>query len=191
MGGPGSGQHGGRQTVEGSYRLDVETLVRSMRGRGTRGSGQVVWPNKFVVNFGWDVSDPLYGWINLYFSAEDRDCHQLVYLYRTQPHLGGDRWWFVCPGEDQRLRMLYLPPGAKRFGSRRAYQLAYASQRESAKDRAIRRARKIKARLGGDGALLGDPPEKPLWMRWATYRRLAGQLAAAEQAAVRSLRILS
>jgi hypothetical protein len=185
MGGPGSGQHGGHWTVEGSYRLDIETLVRSMRGRGARGTGQIVWPNEFAVDFEWDVSDPLYAWVNL----RQREVDQLVYLYHTRPHLGGDRWWFVCPGEDRRARMLYLPPGAKLFGTRQAHRLAYTSQRRSPKDRVVRRAHKIRAKLGSDSTQFGQSPEKPLWMRWKTYRHLTEQLAAAELAATRLLRI--
>jgi hypothetical protein len=93
------------------------------------------------------VSDPLYAWIIL----RQHEVEQLVYLYRTRPHLGGDRWWFVCPGEDRRARTLYLPPGAKLFGTRQAYHLAYTSQRRSevakndlrARVRAVRQIQRI------------------------------------------------
>ena len=40
--------------------------------------------------------------------------------------------------------------GGRHFWSRRAYELAYASQRETKYDRALRRARKLRLRLGGD-----------------------------------------
>jgi len=42
------------------------------------------------------------------------------------------RWWFVCPRLRRRVRKLYLPLGARHFWSRRAYRLAYASQRGTA-----------------------------------------------------------
>jgi hypothetical protein len=48
------------------------------------------------------------------------------------------------------VRKLYLPFGARRFRSRHAYRLAYASQGEAAHDRAMQRARKLCRRLGGD-----------------------------------------
>ena len=70
------------------------------------------------------------------------------------------------------MRMLHLPLGARRFACRRAYRLAYVSQRGAAIDRAHRGKAKIKARLSRDC----DPdewelPPKPKWMRWRTYNR--------------------
>jgi len=68
--------------------------------------------------------------------------------------------------------MLHLPLGARRFACRRAYRLAYVSQRGSAIDRAHRGQAKIKARLIGDcDPDEWDLPPKPKWMRWHTYNR--------------------
>jgi hypothetical protein len=41
----------------------------------------------------------------------------------------GPRWWFRCPLEDVRVKKLYLPPQARRFASRKAYDLIYPSSR--------------------------------------------------------------
>jgi hypothetical protein len=78
------------------------------------------------------------------------------------------------------VRKLYLPFGGHRFRSRRAYRLAYASQREAVHDRAMRRARKLRRRLGDD-PMDGHYPEKPLRMRWAMYDRLLDKLIAANR----------
>ena len=81
----------------------------------------------------------------------------------------------MCPHLNRRVRKLYLPLGGRHFWSRRAYELAYASQRETKFDRALRRARKVRLRLGGDPA--GDDyPDKPPRMRWTTYNRLMDNL---------------
>jgi hypothetical protein len=87
------------------------------------------------------------------------------------------------------VRKLYLPLGGRRFRSRHAYRLAYASQRETVHDRALRRARKLCRRLGGDPA---DDcyPEKPSRMRWATYNRIMEQLVAADRVADERLLLL-
>jgi hypothetical protein len=96
--------------------------------------------------------------------------------------VGGLRWWFVCPHLNRRVRKLYLPPGGQHFWSRRAYRLAYASQRQTVHDRAMRRARKLCLRLGGDPAA-DQYPDKPKRMRWTTYNRLMDNLVAADGAA--------
>src|SRR5262249_21329043 len=95
----------------------------------------------------------------------------------TRPHFGGLRWWFVCPHLNRRVRKLYLPLGGRHFWSRRAYELVYASQRETKFDRALRRARKLRLRLGGDPAD-DEYPDKPPRMRWATYNRLMDRICA-------------
>ena len=90
----------------------------------------------------------------------------------------------MCPRRHwQRVRMLYLPPGARHFASKGAHRLAYASQRETATHRAMRRARKINARLGGSNtsAFPWQAPGKPKRMRWSTYGKLTQRIAAAEQ----------
>jgi hypothetical protein len=194
MGGVGSGRYGGRPTVEASYCLNIETFVRSIPG--TRATGRLVLRNDFTIDFEWNVGDPLYSWIELRYSTEDypdrrrHDVEQFVYLCRTRPHLGGDRWWFVCPQENRRTRMLYLPLGARRFASRRAHRLGYASQRETIKGRAIRRVRKITAKLGVSSVevFLRQVPSKPKRMRWSTYSKLLNKLAVAEQVADEQLR---
>jgi hypothetical protein len=88
------------------------------------------------------------------------------------------------------VRELYLPLGGCHFWSRRAYGLAYASQRETAYDRAQRRVRKLCLKLGGDPD--GDEyPDKPKRMRWKTYNRLMDKLVAADDVADGQLVLLA
>ena len=87
--------------------------------------------------------------------------------------------WFVCPQLNRRARKLCLPLGGRHFWSRRAYELANASQRETKFDRALRRARKLRLRLGGHPAD-DDYPDKPPRMRWTTYNRMMDKLRAAD-----------
>jgi hypothetical protein len=92
-----------------------------------------------------------------------------------QPHrFEGRQWYFRCPATQHRCSVLWMPLGATRFCSRQAWrkQVAYASQFESASDRASRGQATIKSRLIGNC----DPddwelPPKPRWMRWGTYNR--------------------
>lgn len=73
-----------------------------------------------------------------------------------------------------------LPNGAVTFASRQAYRLAYRSQREAPHDRALRRALKMRGKLGADGGI-GDCVPKPKWTRWSTYDRKLEEIFAAEE----------
>jgi hypothetical protein len=89
------------------------------------------------VKFESHAGDPWNSWLRLrysmadYWSGEELKIDDKIYLATTRPHLGGLRWWFVCPRLNRRVRKLYLPLGGRHFWSRHAYQLAYASQRET------------------------------------------------------------
>lgn len=96
-------------------------------------------------------------------------------LTYTMPRFGGLRWWFRCPATWRRCCKLYLPNGGRRFLSRQAYRLRYASQVETRLARLQRQCRKINRVLGGDG---GHDwiPERPKGMWQRTYERLADRL---------------
>jgi hypothetical protein len=55
------------------------------------------------------------------------------------------------------------------------------------RDRGLRRARKLRLRLGGERTD-DEYPDKPPRMRWATYNRLLDKLRAAEGVADERLR---
>jgi hypothetical protein len=102
---------------------------------------------------------------------------QRVSIVWTNCHFGSRRPWFVCRHCDRRAAILYLSGGL--FACRRCLGLAYLSQQETPKSRRIRRARKLRMRLGG-GESLGDPfPAKPKGMHRRTYDRLCRRYYAA------------
>jgi hypothetical protein len=61
------------------------------------------------------------------------------------------------------------------FACRQCYQLAYASSREGPDGRAIRRADRIRSRLGWEPGILNGSGDKPKWMRWSTFNRLTAK----------------
>ena len=101
---------------------------------------------------------------------------EVVNLRSTKTSLAGIRRWFECPGCNRRSRILYGP----RFRCRLCHGLSYESQFESRTQRANRRARKIRRRLGGSDCLMEEFPPRPRGMHWATYRRLEALEAAAD-----------
>jgi hypothetical protein len=66
------------------------------------------------------------------------------------------------------------------FASRQAYRLAYRCQREQPHDRALRRAFKLRDKLGGIGGIGGYIP-KLKWMRWRTYERAMARIDKAKE----------
>ena len=68
------------------------------------------------------------------------------------------------------------------FACRHCHQLAYTSQNQTPFLRSIRRARKIRMRLGGGFSFAEGFPDKPSGMHWRTYLRM--RMAAGESIAL-------
>ena len=191
MGGIGSGNHGGKTTVEGGLRLSLGKLIRDRLFRpGEAWGGSIVWVDtrtgKRVATIDYEahMTDAERSWVRLRYAVtrwngETHNADYRVALVTTPQPFGGQRWWFVCPKTGRRAGKLYLPSGAVTFASRHAYRLAYSSQRAGPRDRALNRAFRLRERLGSDGGI-GEYVEKPKWMRWRTFDRLMAELEAAE-----------
>jgi hypothetical protein len=91
----------------------------------------------------------------------------LVSLTYTWLVSGGRRMWWVCPlvGCGRRCAVLYLPPGARYFGCRRCYDLAYRSQQDRLATHdpweGLARTswgRKVLAEMAAERAALMPPP---------------------------------
>jgi hypothetical protein len=117
-------------------------------------------------------------------AAEPKYLLQRVPIHRTKCHLGGERPWFNCiVSTDGKLcgrRAAKLYRVGHLFACQHCLGLAYASQQEIPVRRAIRRAQKIKMRLGGSDDPLEPLPQKPRGMHWRTYERLRAQADAAD-----------
>ncbi|MDQ4000204.1 MAG: hypothetical protein M3283_04185 [Actinomycetota bacterium] len=113
-------------------------------------------------------------------SAEREDVKEPVPLEWTPCNFGGERPWFLCPGLKcgQRVAVLYGP--GKYFLCRYCYDLRYESQREDKKDRALKRARKIRRHLGESANMLESFPARPKGMHLDTYMRLFWEHQEAE-----------
>ena len=104
--------------------------------------------------------------------GEWEDVREPVELAWTACNFGGERPWFICPGAGcgRRVAVLYGP--GRYFLCRHCYDLSYESQREHKTHRALRRAQKIRQRLGGSANMMEAFPEKPKGMHHDTYMRM-------------------
>jgi hypothetical protein len=109
------------------------------------------------------------------------DVKEPVPLEWTPCNFGGERPWFVCPGVGcgRRVAILYGP--GKYFLCRHCYDLRYESQRKDKQDRALRRAQKIRMRLGGTANMLELFPERPKGVHHDTYMKLFWEHHEAER----------
>jgi hypothetical protein len=177
LGGLGSGNRyrfGKKTTTDECRSLDVRRFNRegllksgnlfswrwSRAGQEVASIGALVYQDKLVLSY------------RSKSGGEWEDVKEPVALEWTPCNFGGERPWFVCPGVrcGRRVAILYGP--GMYFLCRRCYDLRYESQREDKKTRALRRAQRIRTRLGGSANMMEPFPEKPKGMHHDTYVRL-------------------
>ena len=141
MGGFGSGRPALHMTCEDSLKLDLaEPSTRRAINPYANSSGIWHWSR-----FGEEIAAISYVWsrcvseLTLRYRCNGAPVIQTIRLVRTQPRFGGERYWFCCPVSGMRVRVLYLPAGAQRWGSRHAYKLTYQSQRDCGLEHSIMR----------------------------------------------------
>jgi hypothetical protein len=176
MGGPGSGRwvHScTKPTVEGSYALDSRKWAKdgTIKPRGLW-IGSTTWRNsgtqEVLSSIGVEVScQEDFGVARLHYTrtqydGEKEDLDYQVRLVTTRPHLGGLRWWFICPlvrgGIPCARRVAKLYRRTKYFGCRNCVGLAYRSSQEAHKDdRSERNLRKMVLRYGSLRRVLDNP----------------------------------
>ena len=122
--------------------------------------------------------------LNYSYRARGEDWQDLeyrVWLAWTKCSYGGRRAWFYCPkaGCNRRVAKLYL--GGPLYGCRHCYRLTYQSTSEHQADRALRKAQKLRMRLGGSPNMTLPFPPKPKRMRWNTYERLRAKELGVEK----------
>jgi hypothetical protein len=192
MGGFGSGRHSGsgRDTVEASRSIDVNRLRKAGCLRAPFAGGwQWTRDGEKVASINLRAEAD---WLHLSYrvrtgGGEWEDVEEPVRLVRVPCRFGGERPYFICPGVvngvacNRRVAKLHGP--GRYFLCRHCYSLAYSSQSESAWDRTLRRANKIRQRLGGDPGMAMPFPPKPKGMWRRTYERLRKQTFEADMLA--------
>jgi hypothetical protein len=184
MGGSGSGnwyRWDSKTTTESQHRIDIRWLKKQGYLRpGNVGSLSWSWGDEQTVFINYRMETDRMVLNCLHWSQGEgwEDVEQAISFYRTPCNYGGFRTWFLCPRCWQRIAVLY--GAGKYFLCRHCYNLTYASQQESREDRLMRKARKIRRRLG-----MGDDLMEPIWfkpknMHQKTFNRLCEEAKQAE-----------
>ena len=180
MGGIGSGrrfQNRRGPRLEEVPQLDVRALKRSGLFQQSTSNGSIRWANPGLAECAIEYT---YADSTLSISYAVRTPHtaseaisEHIFIDRTVCHYGGTRTWFSCPNCNARKAILYC--AAKRFLCRQCYGLTYSSQNEVYADRMIRKARKLRSKLGASMNLRLPISERPYGMYRTTFERLVKQ----------------
>ena len=123
----------------------------------------------------------------LTFQIPKRDpVDQFFRISRSACHMGGVRFWLMCPLCLKRASKLYFPFRSSvrsnpfGFACRHCLGLTYSCRNtKDAYRLACRHAARLKQRLVGVNSLLSKFPPKPRRMRWLTYQRHLEEFSAA------------
>ena len=192
MGGFGSGRPSGsgRDKVEYSRSIDVNRLHKTGCLRaGWSGGWQWTQEGEKVASINLRAEpDRLHLSYRVRIAGgEWESIDEPVRIVRVACPFGGTRPYFICPGVvngvacGRRVAKLHGP--GRYFLCRHCYRLSHASQSENGWDRTLRRANKIKQRLGGEPGMSSPFPPRPKGMWWRTYERLRDEVFEAERLA--------
>lgn len=199
MGGYGSGRFGGRPTADASRKVDLAWMMRSglaVIGRET--TGTLRWhcggDPAGSISYRALLNEPGHERLVLTYTrdtgGEQESVLQTVHMTFTNPNFGGKRWWMICPYRGHRVAKLYMPPGGDRFASRKAWQLAYHSQRIAARDRPFEALFRLQKRLGCPQGW-EQPIRRPKGMHHRTFDRLEEEYwRLDEHCAVEMMRVI-
>lgn len=106
---------------------------------------------------------------------------QLVWSSR---HLGGAQPYFICPESrcGRRVRILHIKNN--QLACRSCSSLSYESQHEEPHLRLLKRAGRLRSRLGGEARAMAPLPQKPKRMRQETYEKVSEEILTLEHKAL-------
>lgn len=181
MGGLGSGRSsgGGRVTAEACRSIDVNRLRREgVLSAGWSGGWEWKRNGERVSSISMrGGQDRIVLSYRSRIGSEDwQDVEEPVPIRWVPCRYGGQRPFFMCPGVVNgvacRRQVVKLYCAGRYYLCRRCYRLTYASRNEDSCDRALRRANKIRMRLGGEPGYEAMIPRRPKGMWRKTYDRL-------------------
>lgn len=190
MGGYGSGRwRTGKDVVEDCRILDINRLVKEKGLTGNR----FLWcwcNDKGEAKASIRINPEMQRVRLQYMYSSSQQKVEMDYLVSLiyVPVGYGKRPYFLCPNCGTHCLKLYM--NSLYFTCRKCAGLVYNCQREKEEDRAMRRARKIRRKIGASMSMMDSiyPWDKPKRMRWDTYLQLKSQ---AEQYESKGWRIIA
>jgi hypothetical protein len=176
MGGYGSGswyRWDSKETTESQKRIDIHWLRKQGYLR-PGAAGILSWSRNGkdtgYINYRMEQNRMVLDYRYRFDGGEWEPVEQSVYFDRTPCNYGGSRTWFLCLHCSRRVAVLYA--AGKHFLCRHCYNLTYGCQQEGRSDRLMRKARKIRERLGASNNLMESILFKPKNMHQETFDRL-------------------
>ena len=174
MGGSGSGdwyRWNKKATVESHREIDVRIIKK--RGYLHPGiSGTLSWgirgENYNVIGFRVETDRLVLNYFNRQSDGYEKIKDEILFTW-TPCNFGGYREWFLCPGCNRRVAVVY---GGKYYRCRHCHNLTYSCQQESKPDRLLRKAQNIRERLGVSRNITIPILFKPKNMHQKTFDRL-------------------
>ena len=198
MGSIHSGRRGGKPLVEDCLTLDLAWLMRLGPIRdGYSASGELKWSidGQLIASAHFRLELKNIENSRLIIDTVIRPeggralRRQTITLTALPQHLGGLRWWMLCPLTGKRVRTLHLPIGGDRFASRMAWNLAYRVERLDRFDRPFEKLFRLQRRLGSaPGLEMGLKRPKGMWRR--TYARHAARFESLDVACTEKIAAL-
>jgi len=189
MGGRGSGRQSsfsGKAETNDSMPLDIRKITRKgLLVPGRSFSWQWLVNDRQVAGISVKVVFDQGMVLSWRMKSTGEVDEQRVPTQSSPCHLGGQRHWFTCPRCSRRVAVLYAP--GRYFACRQCGGLCYATQKESAGDRASTKADKLRNRLGWEAGILNGEGCKPKGMHWNTYQRLKSHHDALVQVSLRDI----
>lgn len=177
--------------VEDGFKLDVHRVVaRHLKAGATWFSGSWGWTQdgEQVASISYQVerTDEDRARMTLHYSVGGEPVAYSFGLVGLPCRFGGLRWQAICPRTLRKVAKLYMPPSARYFYARKAWNIAYRSQNMAAglERLAYRRDRYLWQKLH---SLEPDFPARPPGMRWTTFRAHLAKLNSIHQAMERAI----
>ena len=167
MGGFGSGRRSNKWASDDCVQLRLSMLRRDHAlQRGVMARREYRWFNdgelvvRLTIITDADCLEP-YPCLRIEGEAYGRQIEQYISLESQPLHLGGERWYALCPLTGKRCTTLLLPPDKAFFASTSGWSVPYSCQNEDRISRSYRAIDKLEGRLRG----LSKYARKPIRQR--------------------------